>query len=853
MLANSQRRVPYVLYDQYPITPNFDSTSTGTNSIQGAWDNLISVSAGNVGYGVERYKGINQAIQMAQNYTPDNTSDDVPFYHTIQVQAEKNVSGGIVQSVNFREPRYYEILAQGNLALCYGSKGMMYFLIMTDARTDGSPNFYGLFEQKDHLGEIVQDPNAAQVSNYRFNATQKLNQYLDKISSEVLQLTWRNAYSIHKGQPSGIYISNLSSATTGGVTDASGSTFVELGTFKKTSDFSNTNLEYFMVVNRRILSSETRNITITFNKSSSYTTWKLREVGTDNYWIVSNIGSFQATYTPGEGKLFKFEPLFLNSTETFSSATVVVNNSVTVPSGKTLSITAGSTFNFANAVPLIVNGTLNAAGTSSSGITFTKSSANKWGGIQFNSGSSGHLQYCTIQYGTHGVYCYNSYPTISYSHIQNNQYDGIYCNYYASPVLDHNTIQNNYTGVSCSDHSSPNMLSISSYPGQNVIRNNGGWGISASYYSNPVVGSSSTYGGGNSIYSNGSGTSAISAIYYCTINAQKDWWNVTTSPYYDSTYFYKSNSTISANPGLPSDPNAGRTKIVASDAQETNGEISLSIQGDGDDLAAANDKQKGKKYDEAIPLFLNVFKNNKDALLGKYALCKIEECFTQAGKKDYLDYSKKEIKPLLKEGSEVYVEVLELEAHQMVNLGLYKEAITSLQTILKKYNLNEAIEKNTLFSLGAFHTIFLGDKENSDKYFEELKNKYPKDELVSQIEIVKGLGLATNSSIQNVEMISFSKEAITETAKEITEDVVSNYPNPFNPITQISFTLKERANISLKIYDVLGKEVANLADGYYESGKHVATFNGSNLASGIYFYRLITPTATITKKMVLTK
>ncbi|KAF0161806.1 MAG: hypothetical protein FD188_611 [Ignavibacteria bacterium] len=121
----------------------------------------------------------------------------------------------------------------------------------------------------------------------------------------------------------------------------------------------------------------------------------------------------------------------------------------------------------------------------------------------------------------------------------------------------------------------------------------------------------------------------------------------------------------------------------------------------------------------------------------------------------------------------------------MVNLGLYKEAIATLQTILKKYNLNEAIEKNTLFRLGAFYSQFFGDKANSDKYFEELKNKYPKDELVNQIEIVRGLGVVANGSAQSGKMISLSEEAISEKATE--EVIISNYPNPFNPVTTISY------------------------------------------------------------------
>jgi tetratricopeptide (TPR) repeat protein len=266
-----------------------------------------------------------------------------------------------------------------------------------------------------------------------------------------------------------------------------------------------------------------------------------------------------------------------------------------------------------------------------------------------------------------------------------------------------------------------------------------------------------------------------------------------------------------------------------------------------DDLGSTLDQNK---YDEAISFYLEVFKNNKDSLIGKYALSKIEECFTQAGKKDYLNYSKTEIKPLLKEGNEIYVIALELETHQMVNAGMYKDAINNLQTILKNYNLNNYIEKNTLFRLGAFYSQFFGDMVNADKYFKELKKKYPEDQLVNQIEVIKSLGTVTNGSVQNAEIISLAEKAIEETN---TEYGIANYPNPFNPTTKISFSLKESGRVSLKVYDVLGKEVANLLDGVFESGKREVTFDANDLSSGIYFYRLTTPINIITKKMLLLK
>ncbi len=80
-----------------------------------------------------------------------------------------------------------------------------------------------------------------------------------------------------------------------------------------------------------------------------------------------------------------------------------------------------------------------------------------------------------------------------------------------------------------------------------------------------------------------------------------------------------------------------------------------------------------------------------------------------------------------------------------------------------------------------------------------------------------------------------------------------NYPNPFNPATNISFTLPEAADVQLVVYDMLGREVETLAHGTFSAGIHAVSFDGANLPSGTYFYTLITPTGNIVNKMLLLK
>ncbi len=86
-----------------------------------------------------------------------------------------------------------------------------------------------------------------------------------------------------------------------------------------------------------------------------------------------------------------------------------------------------------------------------------------------------------------------------------------------------------------------------------------------------------------------------------------------------------------------------------------------------------------------------------------------------------------------------------------------------------------------------------------------------------------------------------------------TYSLMQNYPNPFNPVTKISFNIPKLGFVSLKVYDVLGKEVSTLVSEVKNPGSYVVDFNGASLSSGIYFYRLEADGFTSVKKMMLVK
>ena len=96
--------------------------------------------------------------------------------------------------------------------------------------------------------------------------------------------------------------------------------------------------------------------------------------------------------------------------------------------------------------------------------------------------------------------------------------------------------------------------------------------------------------------------------------------------------------------------------------------------------------------------------------------------------------------------------------------------------------------------------------------------------------------------------VDVPKNTIPESFK-----VYQNYPNPFNPVTKISWQSPVSSQQTLRIYDILGREVATLIDEFKPAGRYEISFNGADLPSGVYFYQLKSGEYTAVKKMILLK
>ncbi len=142
----------------------------------------------------------------------------------------------------------------------------------------------------------------------------------------------------------------------------------------------------------------------------------------------------------------------------------------------------------------------------------------------------------------------------------------------------------------------------------------------------------------------------------------------------------------------------------------------------------------------------------------------------------------------------------------------------------------------------------------------------------TDIGFINGKGTTTNKSeylfsdlnpsagknYYRLKQVDFSGSSAYSKIIEVTISPVSfsleqNYPNPFNPATMIEYNIAVQGKVTLKVYDLTGKEVAVLVNENQISGKHSAEFNASELASGIYIYSLITDHFSASKKMLLLK
>jgi hypothetical protein len=153
-------------------------------------------------------------------------------------------------------------------------------------------------------------------------------------------------------------------------------------------------------------------------------------------------------------------------------------------------------------------------------------------------------------------------------------------------------------------------------------------------------------------------------------------------------------------------------------------------------------------------------------------------------------------------------------------------------------------------------------KEDAKKKIQSLKSEENKliNKAINNLKTVKTLSSAEKNKKQLEDLLLTAgitdlngKTQVTNNVIPQNYELLQNYPNPFNPVTNIKFQIPKDGFVSLKVYDITGREITKLVNEVKQAGSYTVTFNGSNFASGVYFYRIQIGDFVQVKKMMLIK
>jgi hypothetical protein len=533
-----------------------------------------------------------------------------------------------------------------------------------------------------------------------------------------------------------------------------------------------------------------------------------------------------------------------------TSGDYTINNTLTVPSGRTLSIQPVVTLICGSGVSLVSNGKINAVGTTANPIIFTSAKASPvagdWQGVRLINGNNGSvLKYCEIKYASNGVYVDNTDIDVKYSHIHNNSYSGILATDGADVYLQYNTINNAYYGLSCRYDASSSLGKYYVFGGNRIYNHH--VGLECSYNSYMFLGKSGWLPCFNSIYSI-SGSYLAEAFFGSEIQAEVTWWG-TSSPSRSRFLYSGYGGTIDYNPWLTSDPGYGSPLAKSGQSEQITGNEPPEIDADNpQSLYEAGDYYRWTdETDKAVEIWKQLIEHFQESEYAVKALVQLYHLSKDSKTKDF-DLYLKNIRNGEKVPANLYRKAMILETYLCLSEGENDAALS----LVKEMTGNR--HKGTQAELYGLYTIAMSDDEGSQDALNTLKEHYPNNTLTN-IAREQHYETVNWQDIDLSKPLADNEEEYFNNNNNLPEKfaLYENYPNPFNPTTTIQYDLPEDVHVTITVYNINGRKIKELVNGFKQAGSYEVVFNGNGLASGVYFYKIQTGNFTEIKRMLLIK
>ncbi|MBI5471514.1 MAG: T9SS type A sorting domain-containing protein [Ignavibacteriae bacterium] len=415
-----------------------------------------------------------------------------------------------------------------------------------------------------------------------------------------------------------------------------------------------------------------------------------------------------------------------------------------------------------------------------------------------------------IDKGGSGITCISSSPTLLRNHLENFKI-GLECTNASSPILEenqyggNNIITNNSCGVTCSGGSMPNLGAIG-----------------------PI---GTDVGGQNSIFENDVDVEIVDEGI--TIIAENNWWGSENNP--PGVFVIAPGSTLVYEPFLESDPNAGNrpsTRLHAKGLRTTSGGITNRVEPLPELMKLAAQARKERDYRRASNLLKSIVAAPTMPQYAKqWALSQLLAVGQRMREQNLNAY-------MLGVGNSRPVLLRNMRLLLPLSYwsdGMDEQALAAFGANVQQYP-NSVLARAGLYGKFTYALYNVSDTSQARSLLNTLQAVYP-------MSTEARIAAQQMSNYRSVFMPPTIHKANSNQPPQIAHSStpvgfrVESYPNPFNPSTQIKFDLPEASHVSLAVYDVLGRKVAELVNGQVAVGYHSVTWNASGVASGMYFAR----------------